>query len=307
MVSANGGLPLGDLRMLELGHIVAGPTAGLILADLGADVIKIERPDGGDQARRMPGGVSAVYYFLNRNKRSFAVDLKAPEGKALFLRLVETADVALDNFAPGALDGLGLGYAALAEANPRLIYLSVKGFLPGPYERRPSLDELAQMMGGLAYMTGPRGRPLRAGASIVDIGAASYGVIGVLAALREREQTGRGQAITAGLFETTVFWVGQWMAWAEATGQPSTPMSEIGQSQRMGWGIFHLFETADEQQVFVGVTSDAHWARFCAAFGLADLAGDPRLDTNLKRVAAREWLLPRVREVLRTYTSAALQ
>src|SRR5438046_1864010 len=144
MASANGGLPLRDLRVLELGHIVAGPSAGLILADLGADVIKIERPDGGDQARRMPGGVSAVYYFLNRNKRSFAVDLKAPAGKALFLRLVQSADVVLDNFAPGALDGLGLSYAALAEANPRLIYLSVKGFLPGPYEQRPSLDGAGQ-------------------------------------------------------------------------------------------------------------------------------------------------------------------
>jgi crotonobetainyl-CoA:carnitine CoA-transferase CaiB-like acyl-CoA transferase len=307
MASANGELPLGDLRVLELGHIVAGPSAGLILADLGADVIKIERPDGGDQARRMPGGVSAIYYFLNRNKRSFAVDLKVPAGKALFLRLVQTADVVLDNFAPGALDGLGLSYAALAEANPRLIYLSVKGFLPGPYEQRPSLDELAQMMGGLAYMTGPRGRPLRAGASIVDIGAASYGVIGVLAALRERDHTGRGQAIVSGLFETTVFWVGQWIAWAEATGQPSTPMSEIGQSQRMGWGIFQLFETADDAQVFVGVTSNAHWERFCQEFGLADLLADPRLDSNPKRVAAREWLLPRVGAELRRYPSAALQ
>src|SRR5581483_10373318 len=250
------GLPLSDLRVLELGHIVAGPTAGLILADLGADVIKVERPDTGDQARHMPGGVSALYYFLNRNKRSIALDLKAAEGKALFLRLVETADVVLDNFSPGALDGLGLGYATLAERNPRLIYLSVKGFLPGPYEQRPSLDELAQMMGGLAYMTGRRGQPMRAGASIVDTGAATYGVIGVLAALRERDRTGCGQAIVAGLFETTVFWVGQWIAWAEATGQPSTPMSEIGQSQRMGWGIFHLFDTADEAQVFIGVTSN---------------------------------------------------
>ncbi len=301
------GLPLSDLRVLELGHIVAGPTAGLILADLGADVIKVERPDTGDQARHMPGGVSALYYFLNRNKRSIALDLKAAEGKALFLRLVETADVVLDNFSPGALDGLGLGYATLAERNPRLIYLSVKGFLPGPYEQRPSLDELAQMMGGLAYMTGRRGQPMRAGASIVDTGAATYGVIGVLAALRERDRTGCGQAIVAGLFETTVFWVGQWIAWAEATGQPSTPMSEIGQSQRMGWGIFHLFDTADEAQVFIGVTSNAHWERFCQEFGLADLLADPRLDSNLKRVAAREWLLPRVRDAVRQYTSAALQ
>src|SRR5215207_764091 len=183
----NSGLPLEGTRVLELGHIVAGPSAALILADLGADVVKIERPDGGDQARRMSGHGS-IFYFLNRNKRSVVIDLKAPAGKDVFLRLVRSADIVLDNYAPGALDRLGLGYDDLARINPRLIYLSIKGFLPGPYEHRPSLDELAQMMGGLAYMTGPRGQPLRAGASIIDMGAATYGVIGVLAALQRRER-----------------------------------------------------------------------------------------------------------------------
>jgi crotonobetainyl-CoA:carnitine CoA-transferase CaiB-like acyl-CoA transferase len=184
-------LPLAGLRVLELGHIVAGPTASLILADLGADVIKIEHPDGGDQARRMPGAGSG-YYFFNRNKRSVAIDLKSPLGKALFITLVRSSDICLDNYAPGALDRLGLGFDALAAENPRLIYMAIKGFLPGPYEHRPSLDELAQMMGGLAFMTGPPGRPLRAGASIIDIGAATYGVIGILAALHQRAATGRG-------------------------------------------------------------------------------------------------------------------
>jgi crotonobetainyl-CoA:carnitine CoA-transferase CaiB-like acyl-CoA transferase len=299
-------LPLVGLRVLELGHIVAGPTASLILADLGADVIKIEHPDGGDQARRMPGAGSG-FYFFNRNKRSVAVDLKSPRGKALFLRLVRSSDICLDNYAPGALDRLGLGFTALAAENPRLIYMTIKGFLPGPYEHRPSLDELAQMMGGLAFMTGPPGRPLRAGASIIDIGAATYGVIGILAALHQRAATGRGQMLTAGLYETTVFWVGQWMARAVATGQPSRPMAEIGQSVRMGWGIFHLFATSDNEQVFIGVTSNAHWERFCAKFGLQHLHADERLDTNAKRVSAQEWMLPLIREAVARYTSADLQ
>jgi len=302
----NSNLPLKGLRVLELGHIVAGPTASLILADLGADVIKIENPDGGDQARRMPGAGYGYYYF-NRNKRSVALDLKSSRGKDLFLRLIRSCDVCLDNYAPGALDRLGLGYAALAAANPRLIYMAIKGFLPGPYEHRPSLDELAQMMGGLAFMTGPPGRPLRAGASVIDIGAATYGVIGILAALRQLSETGRGQMITSGLFETTVFWVGQWMARAAATGQPSRPMAEIGQSVRMGWGIFHLFPTADSEQVFIGVTSNAHWERFCAALGLAELFADERLNTNEKRVAAQEWMLPLVRAAVICHSSADIQ
>ncbi|HEY7060474.1 MAG TPA: CaiB/BaiF CoA-transferase family protein [Chloroflexota bacterium] len=306
MGSATGHLPLVGTRVLELGHIVAGPTAALILADLGADVVKIERPDGGDQARRMSGNGS-VFHFLNRNKRSVIVDLKADAGKEVFRRLVRTADIVLDNYAPGVLERLRLGYDDLAVINPRLIYLSLKGFLPGPYEHRPSLDELAQMMGGLAYMTGPRGQPLRAGASIIDIGAATYGVIGVLAALHERERTGRGEMLVAGLYETSVFWVGQWMVAAAMSGEPSVPMPEAGQSVRMGWGIFHLFPTADAgEQVFIAVTSNAHWERFCGALDLPDLLADANLDTNLKRVAARPWLLPRVREETAKYPSAAL-
>jgi crotonobetainyl-CoA:carnitine CoA-transferase CaiB-like acyl-CoA transferase len=299
-------LPLAGLRVLELGHIVAGPTASLILADLGADVIKIEHPDGGDQARSMPGAGSG-FFFFNRNKRSVALDLKSPQGKAVFLRLLRSSDICLDNYAPGALDRLGLGFGVLEAENPRLIYMAIKGFLPGPYEHRPSLDELAQMMGGLAFMTGPPGRPLRAGASIIDIGAATYGVIGILAALHQRAATGRGQMLTSGLFETTVFWVGQWMARAVATGQPSRPMAEIGQSVRMGWGIFHLFTTSDEEQVFIGVTSNAHWQRFCAAFALPHLHADERLDTNAKRVSAQEWMLPLIRDAVARYTSADLQ
>src|SRR5437762_4986624 len=222
---SDAGLPLEGLRVLELGHIIAGPSAGLLLADLGADVIKVERPGDADQS--LPTGLSALAQFLNRNKRSVALDLKgSAEARNVFLRLVKTSDVVIDNFAYGAVEGLGLGYDVLAETNPGLIYLALKGFLPGPYEARPFLDELAQMAAGLAFMTGPKGQPMRAGASIVDVGAAAYGVIAVLAALQQRARTGAGQKITSGLYETTVFWVGQWLASFAATGEPSVPMSE---------------------------------------------------------------------------------
>ena len=300
-------LPLDGVRVLELGHIIAGPSAGLLLADLGADVIKVERPGEGDQSRGMPAGNGANFHFLNRNKRSIAIDLKgSTAGRDLFVRLVKGSDIVIDNFAYGAVEGLGLGYDVLAKENPALIYLALKGFLPGPYEARPFLDELAQMSAGLAFMTGPRGQPMRAGASIVDVGAAAYGVIAVLAALQQRARTGLGQKITSGLFETTVFWVGQWLASHGATGEPSVPMPEMRQGTRMGWGIYQLFTAADDEQVFIGITSNAHWERFCKEFGLGDLLADPALDDNAKRVAARGWLPARIGDEMRRYPSAEL-
>jgi crotonobetainyl-CoA:carnitine CoA-transferase CaiB-like acyl-CoA transferase len=303
----NGSLPLDGLRVLELGHIIAGPSAGLLLADLGADVIKVERPGEGDQTRGMPAGNGANFHFLNRNKRSITIDLKgSSEGRELFLRLARGSDVVIDNFAYGAVEGLGLGYDVLSRENPRLIYMALKGFLPGPHETRPFLDELAQMSAGLAFMTGPRGQPMRAGASIVDVGAAAYGIIAVLAALQQRTHTGRGQKITSGLFETTVFWVGQWLANYGATGEPSVPMPEIRQGTRMGWGIYQLFTAKDGEQVFIGITSNAHWERFCTEFGLGDLLADERLNDNSKRVAARAWLPARIAEEMLKYPSAAL-
>jgi crotonobetainyl-CoA:carnitine CoA-transferase CaiB-like acyl-CoA transferase len=184
--------------------------------------------------------------------------------------------------------------------------MALKGFLPGPSEARPFLDELAQMAGGLAFMTGPRGKPMRAGASVVDVGAAAYGIIAVLAALHQRERTGLGQKITSGLYETSVYWVGQWLANFAATGEPSVPMPEMRQGTRMGWGIYQLFDASDGEQVFIGITSNAHWERFCKEFDLADLLADERLNDNAKRVAARGWLPGRIGEETQKYTSAAL-
>ena len=220
----NAALPLAGLKVLELGHIVAGPAAGQILADMGADVIKVESVDGGDQVRQMPGSMAAMFQLLNRNKRSVALDLKG-EGAEIFLKMASGADVVIENFSYGAVDRLGLGYEVVSQTNPGLVWLSIKGFLPGPSESQPLLDELAQMAGGLAFMTGTETKPVRAGASIIDLGAAAYGIIAVLAALRQRDTTGKGQHIVAGLYETSVYYVAQWMATAQFSGEQSVPMA----------------------------------------------------------------------------------
>jgi crotonobetainyl-CoA:carnitine CoA-transferase CaiB-like acyl-CoA transferase len=300
-----GRLPLSGVRVLELSHIVAGPSGGLLCADLGADVIKVEEPRIGDQSRASPNRGS-TFYSLNRNKRSLAIDLKSDEGREIFSRLVKTADVVLDNYAPGVLERLGLGYDWAAQLNPRIIYCSIKGFLPGKYGERPLLDELAQMMGGLAYMTGPVGSPMRAGASVIDIGAATYGVLATLAALYDRERTGQGQRIQSGLFETTVFLASQHVATASLTGRPPQPMPSRGMGTRLGWGVYQLFTTQDDRQVFIAITSNAHFQRFCDEFGLQDLSSDPALGSNAKRAANKERVLPRIAEVARSVTAAEL-
>jgi crotonobetainyl-CoA:carnitine CoA-transferase CaiB-like acyl-CoA transferase len=300
-----GRLPLTGFRVLELSHIVAGPSGGVLFADLGADVIKVEEPRSGDQARAMPNRGS-TFYALNRNKRSLAVDLKSAAGREIFRRLVESADILLDNYAPGVLERLGFGYDWGSGVNPGIIYCSIKGFLPGPYGDRPLLDELAQMMGGLAYMTGPAGRPLRAGSSVIDIGAATFGVLATLAALVDRQRTGRGQRIQSGLFESTVFFSAQHLAQASIYGESPVPMPERGMGSRLGWGVYQLFPTADERQVFIAITSNAHWQRFCQEFDLPDLGADPGLDSNAKRAANRHVTIPRIQAVTSALTSAEL-
>jgi crotonobetainyl-CoA:carnitine CoA-transferase CaiB-like acyl-CoA transferase len=299
-------LPLEGTRVLELGHIVAGPAAGLILADLGADVIKIEDPlRGGDQSRSNPTGL-ATFYFLNRNKRSFAVNLKEPEGKELFLNFAASADVILDNYAPGVLHRLGVDYDSVAKINPRIIQCSINGFLKGPYAHRPALDEVAQMMGGIAFMTGLKDQPMRIGASVTDISVATYAVIGILSALLQRNQTGRGQCLTSGLFETVVFWVGQHMASFACNGEPSVPMPVRRMGTRFRWGVFDLFRAADGKQVFIGITSNRHWETFCREFAQSELGAHASLQNNEARTRARDWLIPRVQEIVGSYASGEL-
>jgi crotonobetainyl-CoA:carnitine CoA-transferase CaiB-like acyl-CoA transferase len=293
--------PLAGLRVVEFTHMVMGPAVGAILVELGAEVIKVE-PIGGDATRQLLGSGAGYFSMYNRNKKSVCLNLKDPRGLELARQLAASADIVVENFRAGTMDKLGLGYEALAALNPRLIYCSEKGFLSGPYEHRTALDEVAQMMGGLAYMTGPPGRPLRAGTSVIDVTGGMFGVIGVLAALEDRHRTGRGRKVASSLFETTVYLVGQHMAQKAVTGQAAKPMPV----RISAWAIYDVFETADGEQVFVGVVSDSLWEKFCAAFELAELGADPRYKTNSQRVQARDTLLPQVRELFKGYTKAAL-
>jgi crotonobetainyl-CoA:carnitine CoA-transferase CaiB-like acyl-CoA transferase len=293
--------PLAGLKIVEFSHMVMGPSVGVILGDLGADVVKIE-PIGGDATRRLQGSGAGYFPMFNRNKRSLCLDLKAPEGIQIARRLAEHADVVIENFRPGAMENLGLGYETLSAGNPSLIYCSAKGFLTGPYEHRTALDEVAQMMGGLAYMTGPPGRPLRAGASVIDITGGMFGVIGILSALEQRRRTGRGQHVKCSLFETTAFLVGQHMAQAAVTGAAPNPMPV----RISAWAIYDIFETGDGEQIFLGVVSDGQWRAFCQAFGLTELGADASLAANNDRVTARERILPQVRAVLKTYSKSEL-
>ncbi len=295
--STNDARPLSDIRVLEFCHTIMGPSAGLILADLGADVIKVE-PVGGDTTRRLPGFAAGFFATFNRNKRSLAVDLKSDEGRAILHRLVATADVAIENYAPGTMDRLGCGYGDFAKLNPRLIYCALKGFLSGPYEHRPALDEVVQFMAGLAYMTGPPGRPLRAGSSVVDIMGGTFAVIAIQAALRERERIGRGQLVKSALFESTAFLVAQHMAGQAITGRAPPPMP----AREGAWAIYDPFATADNEQIFVGITSNAQWQRFCEHFGRADLFKHPSYRTNEDRVRERPVLLPVVAAIVAQHT-----
>lgn len=290
--------PLSGLKVVEFTHMVMGPAAGAVLAALGANVIRVE-PSEGDKTRTLLGSGAGYFPMYNRHKQSIALDLKSAEGLAVAKRLAASADILIENFRPGALDKLGLGFASLSDINPRLIYCSAKGFLPGPYENRTALDEVAQMMGGLAYMTGPPGRPLRAGSSVIDVAGGMFGVIGVLAALEERHRTGKGKLVQASLFETTVYLVGQHMAQFAATGKPASPMP----ARISAWAIYDVFETKDDP-VFIGVVTDALWEKFCKLFGLDDLWSQQNLRKNNERVLQRERILPQIRTLIAGFTRA---
>lgn len=293
--------PLAGIHVVEFAHMVMGPSCGLILAELGADVIKVE-PLEGDNTRRLTGSGAGFFPTYNRSKRSIALDLKRPEGQAIVRRLIARADVVTENFRPGALDALGLSADDVAKLNPRAVYCSLKGFLSGPYENRTALDEVVQMMGGLAYMTGGRFGPLRAGASVNDVMGGMFAVIGILASLRERDTTGRGGRIKSGLFENCAFLVGQHMAQQAVSGKVVSPMP----ARLPAWGVYDVFATRDSRQVFVAVVTDTQWAAFCAAFGRTDLAADETLASNPKRVAARERLIPEVARIVAAHDAAAV-
>ena len=298
-------LPYTGLRVVEFTHMVMGPTCGMVLADLGAEVIKVE-PIGhghqGDATRQLIGSGAGFFPLYNRNKKSLALDLKTSEGLEATLRLIATADIVSENFKPGTMQKLGLDYASLKALNPRLIYISHKGFLPGPYEHRTALDEVVQMMGGLAYMTGRPGDPLRAGTSVNDIMGGMFGAIGAMAALAQREKTGLGQEVQSALFENNVFLVAQHMMQFAVTGQAAAPMP----ARISAWAVYDVFKVKDGEQIFLAVVSDTAWAIFCEAFGFADLKADDRLRSNNDRVRARDWMMPLLRERLAPFSAAEL-
>ena len=294
-------LPLAGIRVVEFTHMVMGPTCGMVLADLGADVIKVE-PITGDNTRRLLGSGAGFLPLFNRNKKSIALDLQSAQGREVALKLCATADMVSENFKPSTMKKLGLDYDTLSVLNDRLVYVSHKGFLPGPYDHRTALDEVVQMMGGLAYMTGRPGDPLRAGTSVNDIMGGMFGAIGAMAALMQRANTGRGQQVQSALYENNVFLVAQHMMQFAATGRPAAPMP----GRISAWGVYDVFTVRDGEQIFLAAVSDTQWNAFCVAFGYVDFQDDKRLKTNNDRVQAREWLMPILRERMAAYSAAEL-
>ena len=299
--SPNASLPLAGLRVVEFTHMVMGPTCGMVLADMGAEVIKVE-PIEGDRTRHLLGSGAGFFPLFNRNKKSIAIDLHSAAGAEVARQLATSADIVAENFKPGTMTKYGLDYAALSRVNERLIYVSHKGFLPGPYEHRTALDEVVQMMGGLAYMTGRPGDPLRAGSSVNDIMGGMFGAIGALGALIQRGITGKGQEVQSALFENNVFLVGQHMLQYAITGKAAAPMPD----RISAWGVYDVFTVRGGEQIFLAAVSDAQWATFCDALGLADLQANPQYASNNLRVQARSTLIPLLRDRLATSSAADL-
>jgi crotonobetainyl-CoA:carnitine CoA-transferase CaiB-like acyl-CoA transferase len=285
--------PLAGLRVVEFTHMVMGPTCGMVLADMGAEVIKIE-PIDGDRTRHLLGAGAGFFPMFNRNKKSVAIDLHHPLGVEVARKLAASADVVAENFKPGTMAKYELDYAALSATNPRIIYVSHKGFLPGPYDHRTALDEVVQMMGGLAYMTGRPGDPLRAGTSVNDIMGGLFGAIGALGALIQRGITGKGMEVQSALFENNVFLMGQHMLQYAVTGRPPAPMP----ARESPWAVYDVFTVKDGGQIFLAAVSDAQWLTFCDALGFGDFKADPSLSTNNQRVRARPTMLAALRERL---------
>jgi crotonobetainyl-CoA:carnitine CoA-transferase CaiB-like acyl-CoA transferase len=294
-------LPYQGLRMVEFTHMVMGPTCGMLFADLGAEVIKVEPPKG-DNTRKLLGSGAGFYPLFNRNKKSLTLDLKSKQGREAAHKLIATADIVSHNFRPESMAEQGLDYDTLKALNPKLIYIELRGFLPGPYEHRTALDEVVQMMGGLAYMTGPVGQPLRAGTSVNDIMGGMFGAIAAMAALRERETTGLGQKVQSALYENNIFLVAQHMLQYAVTGVPADPMP----NRISAWGVYDVFTVQDGEQIFLSAVSDKQWEVFCRVLHFPDLFADARYATNNDRVRERPTLIPLLRERLQHRSAAEL-
>jgi crotonobetainyl-CoA:carnitine CoA-transferase CaiB-like acyl-CoA transferase len=300
------GLPLDGVRVVEMTHMVMGPTCGMILAQLGAEVIKVEPPVG-DKTRSLGGMGTSFFPLFNRGKRSVVLDLAEPEDRATMDRLLASADVFLENFRDAQLDRQGLGPEELRRKHPHLIVAGHKGFLSGPYEHRPALDEVVQMMSGLAAMTGTRDKPQRVGSSANDIMGGMFGAIAILAALYQKRAGNKdgskeGAHIRIGLFENCLFLVAQHMVEYEMTGRKPRSMPE----REHAWPIYDIFDTAGGERIFIGVVTEGHWESFCREFGLQEFSEDPTLRNTTDRILARGRIIPRVAEVIKRWNAAEL-
>jgi crotonobetainyl-CoA:carnitine CoA-transferase CaiB-like acyl-CoA transferase len=303
-------LPLSGVRVIEMTHMVMGPTCGMVLAQLGAEVIKVE-PPAGDKTRSLGGMGVSFFPLFNRGKRSVVLDFAKPADRETMHRLLASADVFLENFRDGQLEKQGLGAEDLRRKYPHLIVCGHKGFLSGPYEHRPALDEVVQMMSGLAAMTGTQEKPQRVGSSANDIMGGMFGAISILAALYQKrgaaKETKRpadsgGADIRIGLFENCLFLVAQHMVEFEMTGNRPRSMPE----REHAWPIYDIFETAGGERIFIGVVTEGHWQSFCREFGMQEFLDDPALRTTTDRILARSRIIPRVGEVIKRWKALEL-
>jgi formyl-CoA transferase/CoA:oxalate CoA-transferase len=296
-------MPLEDVKVLDLSHALAGPFCSTMLADFGAEVIKLEPTGAGDIARAwgppLPGGETSYFVSLHRNKKGIEIDLKQPEGKALFFRLVERCDVVLENYRVGALARLGLGYEVAREKNPAIIYCSVSGFgQDGPYRDRAALDLILQAESGMISVTGePGGRGVRCGVSIADLTAGMYAAFGIMLALRVREKTGRGQSIDVSMLEGQLSLLGSMIGGYFADGETPAPMGTAYKALLP----YQTFRTKT-RDLALAVGSEKLWAVFCPAIGCPELAADPRYRKNADRAKNRDTLIPKLQEVFLTRT-----
>ncbi|MFW5940047.1 MAG: CaiB/BaiF CoA transferase family protein [Halolamina sp.] len=262
MLPGTEGRPLSDVTVLELGHIIAGPFCSMLLADLGAEVIKVEHPAGGDAVRDSSAVGNASFNYVNRNKLGVTVDLKSDAGRSVFEDLVVEADVLIENFAAGTADRLGVGYDDLAQVNDELVYCSIKGFNEGPYQDYPALDPVAEALSGVMSVTGHPGQPpVRCGTSLADMAASLYGAISILGGVRQRDASGEGQHVTVPLYESTVSLMGYWLAYTQAYDKVAEPIG----AGHPNWAPYDAYQAADGEWVFVGPSSQRQWEALCAA------------------------------------------
>ncbi|TCU03646.1 CaiB/BaiF CoA transferase family protein [Rhizobium sullae] len=294
--------PLEGIRVVEMSHMIMGPSCGMFLGYLGAEVIKVEPPQG-DKTRTLTGMGRPMFPLFNRGKKSVTIDVRTEAGRQALERLLSTADVFVENFRDASLVKAGVDAETLRKKFPRLIFAACKGFLSGPYQNRTALDEVVQMMTGLAYMTGPTGMPLRVGSSANDIMGGLFAAFSVLAAILDRQSSGNGHEMRIGLFENCLLLVAQHMVQFELEGKNPPPMPE----REFSWPVYDIFADKDGKQMFVGAVTEGQWATICRLLDLDHLLTDPRLQTRMDQINARSWTIPLVAEKIAQHSVQELE